>query len=96
MKFRFTADVVVEASSEEDALNRIGARVSAITRHLGNGEKLAASEPFFKLVATTDGDAYDMAADPIVAAARAKAEAAEKQTVAEGAGDVPAELLADK
>jgi hypothetical protein len=37
-----------------------------------------------------------MAADPIVAAARAKAEAAEKQTVAEGAGDVPAELLADK
>ncbi len=67
MKFRFNANIVVEASSEEDALAKIGARIGAIQRHLGNGEKLARTDPFFTLTETDRGDPVDLTADPIVA-----------------------------
>ena len=67
MKYRFSANVVVEATSEEDALNKIGGRISAITRHLGNGETLSAAEPFFTLADDAKGEPVDLNADPIAA-----------------------------
>lgn len=67
MKYRFSANVVIEATSEEDALAKISGRISAIGRHLGNGEALAASEPFFTLASDAKGEAVDLTADPIVA-----------------------------
>lgn len=71
MNYKFVSSVVVEATSEEDALNKIAGRIGAITRHLADGAKLHACDPFFTLASNTKGEATDMAADPIVAA-RAK------------------------
>lgn len=70
MSYKFSATVVVDASSEEDALNQISGRIAAITRHLGNGEALAKSKPFFTLEKNASGTAQDMRADPIVEARR--------------------------
>lgn len=72
MNYKFSATVVVDASSEEDALNQISGRIAAITRHLGNGEALAKSKPFFTLEKNASGAAHDMWADPIVEARRPK------------------------
>lgn len=52
--YKFEGSIVVEATSEEDALSNIAGRVAAISRHLGNEESLESSEPFFTLKETTD------------------------------------------
>lgn len=80
-KFSFSGSVVVEATSEEDALTKIGGRIGAIARHIGNGEPLAKNKPFFTLrKASESDDATDMAADPIRDPIRAaEREAAEKE-----------------
>jgi len=75
MKFKFVASVVIEASSEEDALSKIAGRVSNIARHVGSGVALADNAPFFTLTAADAADvAQDIADDPI-RAARLAAEA---------------------
>lgn len=71
MKFKFTGTAVVEATSEEDALNQIGAHLSARSRHLGNGVKLDKTAPFFTLAEVAKGEAVDLAADPVAEKARA-------------------------
>lgn len=89
--FRFETAVIVEASSEEDALRQVANRIAAVARHLGNGAALADNKPFFKLAAVDRGSPTDLRADPIVAAREAERVAAENaeadRVAAEAAGD---------
>lgn len=81
-KFKFSvATLVVEATSEEDALIKIRDRIGVIARHVGNGEPLAKNKPFFVMgKAAESEDASDLTADPIRDPIRAaEREAAEKE-----------------
>lgn len=73
MPFKFKASVVIEASSVEDALNKLGSRISAISRHVSNGEKLEANEPFFELTQVAGPATEGALSDPIVTARNAAA-----------------------
>lgn len=74
-KFRFKADVVVEANTEEEALIRIGDRIATVARHLSNGRSLSANEPFFTLTETdSEVEAENINHDPIRAPALAPGE----------------------
>lgn len=55
MKFKFDGPVVVNATSEEDALQIISGRLSTIARRLGNGQTLEECGPWFTLVQAEDG-----------------------------------------
>ena len=81
MKYRFNADVTFEASSEEDAITKLGSRLRTIGRHIGNGKGLADNKPFFSLDVGADAvETTDVDHDPIVAAelaAKPQAEASE-------------------
>lgn len=70
MKYQFglAAPVVVEATTEEEALAKISSRLSVISRHLGNGETLASCAPFFALSEADDSAVVTDLTDPIVAA----------------------------
>jgi hypothetical protein len=68
MKYKFQASVVVEATSEEDALGQIAAHVSRIGRHLGNERKLAATGAKFSLARVDDKTEHvDLRSDQVVA-----------------------------
>ena len=86
MKWKFEGALVVEASNEEDALNKIGGRMSVISRHLGNGEKLADNAPFFTLTQTDEDADAEALVDPIVAARRAAEEAAAEAAAEQNEG----------
>lgn len=76
MKYVFSAsNIVVEASSEEDALRQVASRLSAVIRHVSDGVALADNKPFFTLTKTDAGEPTDLTTDPIVQA-RVEAEAA--------------------
>lgn len=86
MKFKFEGSLVVEASNEEDALNKIGGRISVISRHVGNGEKLADNAPFFTLTQTNEDADAEALVDPIVAARRAAEQAAAEAAAEQNEG----------
>lgn len=49
MKFAFSLSTVIEANSEEDALNVVSSHISTVARHLANERKLSDCEPKFTL-----------------------------------------------
>lgn len=98
MKFSFSTKIVVEASSQEDALSQVATRIGTIARHLANGEALADAKPFFKLTEALKGEVTDLRADPIVARRLdAERDGREREIISlADVGRVTAEQLAGK
>jgi hypothetical protein len=65
MKFKFTSNLTLEATSEEDAVRKVVARFMQVASHLGAGKKLAATKPPFTLAPAPDKSAVTDLADPL-------------------------------
>jgi hypothetical protein len=63
--FNFKTDVVLEATSEEDALQQVANRIAVIARQIGNEADLDSNDPFFTLTTVTKGEPADLQTDPI-------------------------------
>jgi hypothetical protein len=80
--FNFKTDVVLEATSEEDALQQVANRIAVIARQIGNEADLDSNDPFFTLTTVTKGEPADLQTDPIAEAMRADGEFGEPEPTA--------------
>lgn len=66
MKYSFNAtSVVVDATTPEEAVNKVSSRLSQVARYLGSGVALSDNKPFFTLTTVDDSTAATDLSDPL-------------------------------
>lgn len=87
------ASLVVDATSDEDAIAKVVSKLGQVRRHLGNGEKITdCNATFLTLAGAPEGAVETDLSDPI-SAARVEAEQA---ATAEEAAKEPQTITGDK